>query len=74
MLLTAALTALGVPAAAAAFLGDSTTDITAAHSAGTMSIGYTNKPGKSSQLITAGADAMIHSPATITEQITADPR
>ncbi|MGB9279402.1 MAG: HAD-IA family hydrolase [Pseudonocardiaceae bacterium] len=68
-LLTAALTALGVPAAAAAFLGDSTTDITAAHSAGTMSIGYTNKPGKTSQLITAGADTMIHTPAAITEQI-----
>jgi phosphoglycolate phosphatase len=71
-LLTTALTTLGVPAAAAAFLGDSTTDITAAHSAGTISIGYTNKPGKTNQLITAGADATIHTPATITEQIAAD--
>lgn len=73
-LLTTALTALGVPAAAAAFLGDSTTDITAAHSAGTMSIGYTNKPGKTSQLITAGADAMIHTPTAITEQVATDRR
>jgi phosphoglycolate phosphatase len=71
-LLTTALTTLGVPAAAAAFLGDSTTDITAAHSAGTISIGYTNKAGKTNQLITAGADAIIHTPATITEQIAAD--
>lgn len=71
-LLTTALTALGVPAAAAAFLGDSTTDITAAHSAGTISIGYTNKPGKTSQFITAGPDAMIHTPTAITEQIATD--
>ncbi len=68
-LLTTALAALGVPATAAAFLGDSTTDITAAHAAGTMSIGYTNKPGKTSELTTAGADTVIHTPATITEQI-----
>jgi phosphoglycolate phosphatase-like HAD superfamily hydrolase len=33
-------------AAAASFLGDSTTDIQAAYAAGAMSTGYTNKPGK----------------------------
>jgi phosphoglycolate phosphatase len=71
-LLTTALTTLGVPPAAAAFLGDSTTDITAAHAAGTISIGYTNKPGKTSQLIAAGADAITHTPTTITEQIASD--
>jgi len=41
-----ALTALRVPAAATTFLGDSITDIQAAHAAHTMSIGYANKPGK----------------------------
>jgi phosphoglycolate phosphatase len=73
-LLIMALTALGVPATAATFLGDSTTDIAAAHAAGTMSIGYTNKRGKTSQLITAGAETVIRTPAIITEQITADHR
>jgi HAD superfamily hydrolase (TIGR01509 family) len=68
-LLTTALTALGVPATEATFLGDSITDITAAHAAGTMSIGYTNKPGKTTRLITAGADTVIRTPATITEHI-----
>lgn len=68
-LLTTALTALNVPAAAATFLGDSVTDIKAAHAAGTMSIGYTNKPGKTAQLITAGADTVIRAPAIIAEQI-----
>jgi phosphoglycolate phosphatase-like HAD superfamily hydrolase len=41
-----ALTALNIPPANATFLGDSTTDVQAANAAGTMSIGYTNKPGK----------------------------
>jgi HAD superfamily hydrolase (TIGR01509 family) len=68
-LLIAALRVLGVPAAAAAFLGDSTTDIAAAHAASTMSIGYTNKPGKTTQLFTAGADTVIHTLAEIIEQI-----
>ena len=68
-LLIAALRVLGVPAAAAAFLGDSTTDIAAAHAANAMSIGYTNKPGKTVQLGTAGADTVIHTPAQITEEL-----
>jgi phosphoglycolate phosphatase len=68
-LLTTALAALGVPATAATFVGDSVTDITAAHAAGTRSIGYTNKPGKTIPLITAGADTIIGTPAAITEHI-----
>jgi phosphoglycolate phosphatase len=68
-LLTQALSALNVPPATATFLGDSTTDIQAAHAAGTMSIGYTNKAGKKAELMAAGAGTVIHTPAAITKQI-----
>ncbi len=68
-LLTTALTALNVPPAAATFLGDSVTDIQAARAAHTMSIGYANKPRKTAELMTAGADTVISTPATLTEQI-----
>ena len=68
-LLTTALTALNVPAAAATFLGDSLTDIQAARAAHTMSIGYANKPRKTAELMTAGADTVIPTPATLTAQI-----
>jgi phosphoglycolate phosphatase-like HAD superfamily hydrolase len=52
------LTALNVQAGTVAFVGDSVTDIEAAHSTGTMSIGYANKPGKGERLTAAGADAL----------------
>ncbi|MGH3869449.1 MAG: HAD family hydrolase [Pseudonocardiaceae bacterium] len=68
-LLTTALTALNVPAATATFVGDSVTDIQAARAAGTMSIGYANKPRKTTELMTAGADTVIRTPATLCEQI-----
>ncbi len=68
-LLTTALTALNVPATATTFLGDSVTDIEAARAAHTMSIGYANKPGKTTELITAGADTVIPTPATLSKQI-----
>jgi phosphoglycolate phosphatase-like HAD superfamily hydrolase len=42
-------------------VGDSVTDIEAAHAAGTMAVGYTNKPGKAMGLRDAGADAVISS-------------
>lgn len=69
-LLTTALTTLNVPPAAATFLGDSLTDIQAARAAGTMSIGYANKPRKTAELMAAGADTVISTPATLVEQIT----
>ena len=68
-LLTTALTALDVPTATATFIGDSVTDIEAARAAHTMSIGYTNKPGKTVEFVTAGADAVIRTLATLSEQI-----
>jgi HAD superfamily hydrolase (TIGR01549 family) len=68
-LLNQALTVLNVPAGVATFLGDSTTDVQAAHAAGTMSIGYTNKPGKKADLLAAGADTVIYTPARVIKQL-----
>ncbi|MGH3901110.1 MAG: HAD family hydrolase [Pseudonocardiaceae bacterium] len=68
-LLIEALTTLGVPAAAATFVGDSVTDIDAARAADTMSIGYANKPGKIAEFVSAGADAVIRTPATLSEHL-----
>jgi phosphoglycolate phosphatase len=68
-LLTTALTALNVPPAAATFIGDSVTDIEAARAAHTMSIGYANKPSKTAELLAAGADMVIRTPATLSVQI-----
>jgi phosphoglycolate phosphatase-like HAD superfamily hydrolase len=59
-----------MPAEAASFPRDSTTDIQAAYAADAMSTGYTNKPGKTAQLIAADADTVIPSPGEITEQLT----
>ena len=39
-------------------IGDQPSDITAARTVGTMSIGYANKPGKHADLSAAGADAI----------------
>jgi hypothetical protein len=46
------------------------TNIEAARAVHTMSIGYTNKPRKTAELRTAGADTVIPTPATSTGQIT----
>jgi phosphoglycolate phosphatase-like HAD superfamily hydrolase len=46
------------------------TDIEAAHAAHTISVGYTNKPSKTAEPMTAGTDTVIPTPATLTEQIT----
>jgi phosphoglycolate phosphatase-like HAD superfamily hydrolase len=50
-------------------VGDSVTDIKAGRGAHTMSISYANKPRKITELRTAGADTVISTPATLTEQI-----
>ncbi|MEV0001019.1 Imm21 family immunity protein [Micromonospora sp. NPDC050980] len=54
-----ALQALNVRPTAAVLVGDSPTDIEAAHAAGVAAIGYANKPGKIQRLAVAGADAII---------------
>jgi HAD superfamily hydrolase (TIGR01549 family) len=54
-----ALQALNVRPSAAVLVGDSTTDIEAAHAAGVPCIGYANKAGKAERLAAAGADAIV---------------
>ncbi|WP_166802841.1 HAD family hydrolase [Streptomyces sp. ICN441] len=60
-----ALQAHGVPPENAVFVGDSVTDIEAARAAGTMSIGYANKPGKAERLGQAGATVVIEDMAEL---------
>jgi HAD superfamily hydrolase (TIGR01549 family) len=60
-LLDKALAVLGTLPASTAFVGDSVTDIEAASSVGTASIGYANKPGKLIRLAFAGASAVVSS-------------
>ena len=50
-------------------IGDSTTDITAAHAAGTAVIAYANKPDKHARLGSLGPDATIRSMSAITEAV-----
>lgn len=59
-LLHDAMLELDVPPAECVLIGDSTTDVQAAHNAGTAAIGYANKPGKRERLETAGAHAVIN--------------
>ncbi len=59
----AALTALDVRPEECILIGDSTSDIEAAHAAGIAAIGYANKPGKAARLshadaITSGIDLL----------------
>jgi phosphoglycolate phosphatase len=60
-LLLAALAGMPAPASSAAFIGDTTTDIRAAHAARTAVIGYANKPGKAARFTEARADAIVTS-------------
>lgn len=45
-------------------------NIDAARAAHTMSISYTTKPSKTAELMTADADTVIPTPATLTKQTT----
>jgi HAD superfamily hydrolase (TIGR01509 family) len=54
-----ALDALGGDPATSSFVGDSTSDIQSAKTAGTHSVGYANKPGKMERLHRAGADVIV---------------
>jgi phosphoglycolate phosphatase-like HAD superfamily hydrolase len=53
-------------------VGDSVSDITAAHAADVAAIGYANKPGKHQRLAQAGADAVVTRLADLIEAITAE--
>jgi phosphoglycolate phosphatase len=56
-----------------ALVGDSFTDIEAAHSAGAASIGYANKPGKRERMIELRAGAVITSMADLALSLRAHP-
>ncbi|MEV5705733.1 HAD family phosphatase [Actinoallomurus sp. NPDC052274] len=51
-------------------IGDSLSDIEGAHNAGTLSIGYANKPGKLERFTAAGADAVITDMAELIPHLT----
>lgn len=57
--LTVAAAELGTRADACLLVGDSTTDMIAAHAAGVRSIGFANRPAKDEALSQAGADAVV---------------
>jgi phosphoglycolate phosphatase len=64
-LIDKAVRGLDADLAATALVGDSFTDIEAAHSAGVTSIGYANKPGKRERMIQLRAGAVINSMADL---------
>jgi HAD superfamily hydrolase (TIGR01509 family) len=68
-LLTDALAALDTRPQAATLIGDSTSDIQAAHAAGTLGIGYANKPGKRARFATERPAAIIGSLAELVTQL-----
>ncbi|MFE4697413.1 HAD family hydrolase [Streptomyces sp. NPDC056738] len=63
---------LGVSLEGCTLVGDSVTDIEAAISAGSMSIGYANRAGKSISLAEAGADAVIGSMDLLADALRGD--
>ncbi|GLY79732.1 HAD family hydrolase [Actinoallomurus iriomotensis] len=58
-LINRAVRGLAANPAECVLIGDSLSDIEGARNAGTLSIGYANKPGKHERFTTAGADAII---------------
>lgn len=66
-LVLAALEATGQDAMRSVLIGDSVTDIQAAHAARSAAIGYANKIGKYSQLGAAGAEAIARDMREVSE-------
>ncbi|MFD9895064.1 HAD family hydrolase [Amycolatopsis sp. NPDC059027] len=64
-LLRQAIATLDVSPGDCVFVGDSVTDIQAAHAAGVRVIGYANKPGKRAKFTTAEADAITETLASL---------
>ncbi|MDF3288480.1 HAD family hydrolase [Streptomyces silvisoli] len=64
-----AVQALDMRAEDCALLGDSVTDIEAAHAARTKAIGFANKPHKYEALRAAGADAITSSMSAVAEAL-----
>jgi HAD superfamily hydrolase (TIGR01509 family) len=72
-LISKAVRGLGATPAESALVGDSLTDIEAAHSAGVASIGYANKPGKREHMTQLAAGAVIASMADLALSLRAHP-
>ncbi|SDP74177.1 Haloacid dehalogenase-like hydrolase [Actinopolyspora xinjiangensis] len=68
-LLKRAAEATGTSPTACTLIGDSPSDIKAAHAFGAHAIGYANKPGKFEKLTNAGADAMSEQLEPITSEL-----
>ncbi|MEU2289628.1 HAD family hydrolase [Streptomyces bacillaris] len=64
---------LEVSASACTLIGDSATDIEAAARAGSMAIGFANKPGKAATLAEAGGGVIITSMITVAEALLMPP-
>ncbi|MFH9226538.1 HAD family hydrolase [Streptomyces lydicus] len=60
---------LGVAPSACTLIGDSTTDVTAAHAAGSTAIGFANKPAKKGAFAEIGADAITDRMHSIAEAL-----
>jgi HAD superfamily hydrolase (TIGR01662 family) len=65
-----AVTALAAEPAQCVLIGDSETDVQAAHAAGTAAIGYANKPGKVPRLMRQNPDAVIHAMSELAAAVT----
>jgi len=72
-LINQAVRGLEADPAATTLVGDSFTDIEAAHSAGVASIGYANKPGKRERMAELRAGAVITSMADLALSLRAHP-
>jgi HAD superfamily hydrolase (TIGR01662 family) len=72
-LLEIAVEKLAADPAATAFVGDSLTDIEAAHRAGIASIGYANKPGKLERMTQLNAGAVITTMSDLALSLRAHP-
>lgn len=68
-LLRAAITDLHVEPGVCVLIGDSATDITAAHAAGTAVIAYANKPGKHARFAPYRPDVVIDSMTAIADAL-----
>nr|WP_240939828.1 HAD hydrolase-like protein [Planosporangium flavigriseum] len=68
-LVVRAMMRMDAPHWSTTLVGDSATDIAAAHSASIRCVGYANKPGKRGRLAAAGADAVVESMAELARTI-----
>ncbi|MFE9252249.1 HAD family hydrolase [Streptomyces sp. NPDC007088] len=61
-----------VDVSACALIGDSTTDIQAAHAAGAIAIGYANKPNKAEAFASLGANAITNDMQAIADALSTE--